>query len=347
MALRSSHNLTDLFSDELTAVVTAIHNTPEKIVLEFAGAGSLALAWLHGVGGSSRTILEATDRYASASLTELIGFRPEQFVSRGVAVAMAAAAYQRAQLLAEPETRLVGVGCTATIATDRTKRGRHRACVAAYTAAGLLIFDLTLVKGARDRLAEEQVISRLILRAIVEASQIGGQLSFALVEDEIIETSFEPVSLLEQLLTGSIQTVMLSPVGRLSTDESAVNGAIVSGSFNPLHQGHRQMARIAARKLDRSVYFELPLLNADKPPWPRPKQFGAALSSSILRRWSSLARRSLLKKPKFFPTPFSSWATIPPCDSSNRVFITMTRPRCAPPLRLFGQPGAAFSWPAG
>ncbi|HRV92975.1 MAG TPA: hypothetical protein P5526_12500 [Anaerolineae bacterium] len=265
MALRSSHNLTDLFSDELTAVVTAIHNTPEKIVLEFAGAGSLALAWLHGVGGSSRTILEATDRYASASLTELIGFRPEQFVSRGVAVAMAAAAYQRAQLLAEPETPLVGVGCTATIATDRTKRGRHRACVAAYTAAGLLTFDLTLVKGARDRLAEEQVISRLILRAIVEASQIGGQLSFALVEDEVIESSFEPVRLLEQLLTGSVQSVTLSPPGRLSTDEPAVNGAIVSGSFNPLHQGHRQMARIAARKLDRSIYFELPLLNADKP----------------------------------------------------------------------------------
>lgn len=259
------HNLTAPYSDELTAVVTAIHHTPEKIVLDFAGAGSLALAWLHSVGGSSRTILEATDRYASASLTGLIGFWPEPFVSRGVAMAMAAAAYQRAKTLADPETPFVGIGCTATIATDRTKRGQHRACVAAYSAAGLLTFDLTLVKGARDRLGEEQLVSRLILRAIAEASRVDIPLPLALIEDEVIESRFEPVSLLDHLLTGSVQSVLLSPTGRLSAGEAMANGAIVSGSFNPLHQGHRQMARIAAQKMGRSVYFELSLLNADKP----------------------------------------------------------------------------------
>jgi hypothetical protein len=71
-------------------------------VFEFAGAGSLALFWLHGVPGSSRTVLEATDRYASASLAELLGRAPEQFVARETAAAMASAAYRRANRLAEP-----------------------------------------------------------------------------------------------------------------------------------------------------------------------------------------------------------------------------------------------------
>jgi hypothetical protein len=57
--------------------ITSIHQTPHRLVFEFAGAGSLALFWLHSVPGSSRTVLEATDRYAAASLADLIGATPK------------------------------------------------------------------------------------------------------------------------------------------------------------------------------------------------------------------------------------------------------------------------------
>ena len=56
-------------------VIAQIHASAHKLVFEFAGAGSLALFWLHGVPGSSRTILEATDRYAPAS--ECIAWQPD------------------------------------------------------------------------------------------------------------------------------------------------------------------------------------------------------------------------------------------------------------------------------
>ena len=75
------------------------------VVIEFAGAGAQALTWLHAVGGSSRTILEATDRYAAPSLVEAIGFSPVQFTSSQVAQAMAVKAFFRAsQLVASPQT---------------------------------------------------------------------------------------------------------------------------------------------------------------------------------------------------------------------------------------------------
>jgi nicotinic acid mononucleotide adenylyltransferase len=38
----------------------------------------------------------------------------------------------------------------------------------------------------------------------------------------------------------------------------------LAGSFNPLHAGHQEMARIAAARLSRSVWFELAVRNADK-----------------------------------------------------------------------------------
>ena len=84
------------FDERVQDLVTRIHATPHRAVLAFAGAGSQALAWLHGVGGSSRTILSAIDIYSPQSMRHLLGFMPAKFTSRRVARLMAAAAYDRA-----------------------------------------------------------------------------------------------------------------------------------------------------------------------------------------------------------------------------------------------------------
>ncbi|MEM7456541.1 MAG: hypothetical protein AAF456_19505 [Planctomycetota bacterium] len=38
------------------------------------------------------------------------------------------------------------------------------------------------------------------------------------------------------------------------------------GSFNPVHEGHRKMAEIAAEKSGMSLWFELSIINVDKQP---------------------------------------------------------------------------------
>jgi hypothetical protein len=43
-------------------------------------------------------------------------------------------------------------------------------------------------------------------------------------------------------------------------------GGLLSGSFNPLHAGHERLAQAAAVVLGMPVLFELPVVNADKPP---------------------------------------------------------------------------------
>jgi hypothetical protein len=45
--------------------------------------------------------------------------------------------------------------------------------------------------------------------------------------------------------------------------------ALLSGSFNPLHRGHVELARAAGRHLGAEVHFELSVANADKPELPR------------------------------------------------------------------------------
>ena len=174
----------DLQSNQLEKIINKIHASPQKVVIDFAGAGSQALVWLHGVGGSSRTILEATDRYAPTSLIDLIGFEPEKFASLEVARAMAIQAYSRACRLADPTTPVAGIGCTATIATDRTKRGDHEAYVAVCNAECLDSYALTLSKGERTRQEEDVLVSRLILRAVADVCRVDDFPAFDLRETE-------------------------------------------------------------------------------------------------------------------------------------------------------------------
>lgn len=224
------------------------------------------MAWLHGVGGSSRTILEAGDRYAAASLLELIGFEPEQFTSIEVARAMATQAYLRACRLAGPGAPVAGIGCTAAIATDRTKRGDHRCCVAACDSRGVKTYSLTLRKGRRTRSEEEQAASLLILNAVAYACGVEGMPLPALLEDEKLAEAFDALDLLERLMAREFNLLLITPEGHQVPLQQLPGLALLSGSFNPLHEGHRQLAGQAAGMLGQEVFFELPVVNADKAP---------------------------------------------------------------------------------
>lgn len=179
-----------MLTPDLHDAIDRIHAAPPRLVLEFAGAGSLALFWLHSVGGSSRTILEASDRYAPTSLADLLGDTPLHFVSVATAAAMARAAYARARALSDGATPLLGVACTASIATDRAKRGEHRCCIAVQRADGQRNYSLTMIKGRRDRLGEETLVSRLLIAAILRGCDLDISLGLDLeTGEQVIEAS--------------------------------------------------------------------------------------------------------------------------------------------------------------
>lgn len=259
-------------SPEIAELIARIHDAPPQMVFNFAGAGAKALYWLHAVAGSSRTLLEATDRYSPTSLAEAVGFMPERFTAPEVARALAEQAYTRAQALA-PGKAVFGVGLTATIATDRPKRGEHRCRLAVRDPLGTSHYALTLDKGARTREAEEELVSLLALRAIATASGLLFPPELPLTPREQLDEGFTPLPELQALAEGELSHLTLYPDGRLAP-EALPAKALLSGSFNPLHAGHRALAQVASEQLKQPVAFELPLVNADK----------AALKLAELRR---------------------------------------------------------------
>lgn len=143
-------------------------------MLAVTGGGATAIGELLNVPGGSQSVLECIVPYSAAALCEWIGGKPDQFCSEPTARAMAMAAFERARHLvsadgdADPH-KLVGVGCTASLASDRPKRGPHRVYVASQTANATAAYSLELTKGARTRQQEEEVCCVLILTALGEA----------------------------------------------------------------------------------------------------------------------------------------------------------------------------------
>ncbi len=131
-------------------LVQAIHDSPMQLVLVAAGAGTQALSNLLNVAGASRTLLEALVPYSEASFDAFLGQTPAQYVAEETARLMAGRAYTRARWLQSTATPVIGLSCTATIITDRPKRGEHRAYIAVWQPEKLTCISIQLEKGSNE-----------------------------------------------------------------------------------------------------------------------------------------------------------------------------------------------------
>lgn len=158
-------------------------------VVVVTGGGSQAVADLLAVPGASRTVLEALVPYSDKSMSEFLGFVPSQAVSIDTAAALARQAYHRACALREAEdTPVIGLSCTATLVTDRPKKGEHRAHVGLCTNADTRVFSLTLHKGARDRMGEERLVSDLLVQVLALACGVIGEVKIPLRPEDRLES---------------------------------------------------------------------------------------------------------------------------------------------------------------
>jgi nicotinamide mononucleotide (NMN) deamidase PncC len=254
-----------------------VHASGRRLVIAVTGGGSRAISSLLTTPGASRSILAATVPYSPAALVRWLGGPPDGFCSDRTGRAMAMRAFLEARGL-EPAASVCGLACTASLASDRPKRGPHRAHVAWQSAATTATCSLEMQKGARTRGQEESLVAALVLNAAAEACGTSARLDLQLLAEERLETARVDAPTAQQdLLAGRAALV---PCGAARADR--LPQAVLAGAFNPLHAGHRQMAEAAAEILNCDVAFEISIHNVDKPPLDfieidrRLRQFAAA-----------------------------------------------------------------------
>ncbi|CAM9566496.1 unnamed protein product [Phaeothamnion confervicola] len=285
--------------DDVAAALQTLYSLPRppKSCVHVTGSGGQALAWLLAVPGASTVLLEATVPYSTSSSRQWQGGAlleaPGSFCSEEAAIALATEAHRRACSLVIAEQRrgffaladglVVGVGCTATVASTVPKHGAHRCYVAVCTATGSTCYSYELAKGQRSRLAEDVAVSRLVIRALAEAGAAPLPAGFAekglLVEHgEALPISrfYKHGDALEAFIAGAAKTVVVVPgSGEVGNDCSSSNGSdsqnedrgplmltdpqvplpaiVFPGSFNPLHAGHLALLEAATALYAREV----------------------------------------------------------------------------------------------
>ena len=70
---------------------------------------------------------------------------------------------------------------------------------------------------------------------------------------------------IEALLADDVEVVEMGLDGKISIDVERQGRLLFPGSFNPLHQGHRDLAVVAAQQSGLPAVLELSVENVDKP----------------------------------------------------------------------------------
>ena len=248
-------------------LISALHASGRKAALAITGGGSGAVGELLRVPGGSRLLIEAQVPYDELALAAFLGFAPAQACSSDTAIAMARSARARAARLVPAGTDLVGLGATAALVSDRPRKGEHRFHIAFANSAGIAHCTGVMAKGRRDRAAEEDLVSRAIVLWLARACGIAAPSPRSLLDadEHFAETVVATVDAIDQLLAGELDRVTVQPDGQmmLSAPRPLV---LFPGSFNPMHEGHVLLARVAEELRQQPLAFEISVTNVDKPP---------------------------------------------------------------------------------
>ena len=249
-------------------VETVLHSGVQ-LALATTGGGSQLISWLLNHPGASRAVVEAQVPYRAAALAAYLGSAGPHRVAEQTARDMAGRAFVRAATYTSQREGLMGMGCTAALATSRVRRGADRACIALRTAGAYQLYALRFEPGAADRLQQEEALSRSALAALVEACG-GDGAHAALPKYATLSRRTLPLDdPLGLLLAGELDVVEVRADGAICAEVERGQRLLLSGSFNPLHIGHERLAAAAGQASGRPPSLELSVENVDKPPLQR------------------------------------------------------------------------------
>lgn len=241
-----------MWSDRLKEAGINLH-----VICTGAGAGLQQMLW--EVPGSSAYLSGGTFPYDKDEQISLLGFEPESFCSEDAAIDLASVAYMKAFRF--KGKKAVGLGLTASVSSERIHRGDHRLhlCIITDTKAVALHIVLPKGVGKKDRGLDGVVCDNVALKFLMETLELDHH---GLMGDYYLDGKPLTTDHFTDVTDRVKERFLLRPFfGANGTREQDIPSgggyALMSGSFNPPHQGHFGMAANFLQNYGEQVVFEV------------------------------------------------------------------------------------------
>ncbi len=250
------------------------------------GAGLRMQTQLWDVPGASQYLVGFFTPYARSQLQGFLGHPPEaSYCAPEVALDLAMASYLRAGEHAVMEgvsPNPIGVGVTASVASERLPRGEHRAHVALITKSCIHCFNVELERGvgAAARVAHDVFLRDRVLKEL-QAVVLAKTASSAACEELALERFYRyPV---------------FDTNGRRYPAQPQNAGVYLPATLNPIHDGHRLMCRAAEARMHWApgpIRFARYLVSSSSPHKGRMSVQEMLVKAGMLRaeRWRDESR---------------------------------------------------------
>lgn len=223
---------------------------PVRVFVACTGAGAGIQNALWQVPGASAYLVGGVFPYSTHETDRFLGFKPDSYCSRTTAIELAMAAYMRACESSSAGDRPVGLGVTAVVSSNREHKGDHRVFAAVVTDAGAWELGSVIPKRAHHEARRADDVDVVCHAEAVLSDALGLGLGFsdhpstAVPEEELRKIFFTwPLF----LPSGKRRSL-----GNITPTQTV----FLPGTFDPVHMGHRGMAKAAAR-LTRRVIFSV------------------------------------------------------------------------------------------
>lgn len=240
-----------MWSDSLKEAGVSVH-----VIATGGGAGLQQILW--EVPGSSSYLSGASFPYSPEEQEELLGFMPEHFCSEEAAIDLASAAYMKAFKFGGKKP--VGVGITASVASEKEHRGDHRVHACIITDDKVIICNHTLIKGSGPfyRYADGEDCNKIGFVLLLNA--LGIYKPFTL-------PTFQYKDVTEQAIERFCLRPFFTMDGKRQKDTSGLhNFAIMPGAYNPPHEGHFGVADSFQNENNKRIIFEVSMKSSNKAP---------------------------------------------------------------------------------
>ena len=247
-----------------------------RISLAATGGGSVAVSWLVNHPGASRAVVEVQVPYHPGALQDFLGLSRPLPVNEETARLMAHRAYRRTVKLVGgspangPGSDCIGAGCTAALATTRRRRGEDRGWIAVRSRDAYETVSIDFEKGMAGRLDQEEVLSRELVFSLARACEIPVPASTRSSSWwKLRRRRLAVVAEIEEVMCGEREVAVWpsSPgdSGEFAKPSPSGQYLLLSGSFNPQHEGHLGLARAGGELSGLPLNLELSIANVDKP----------------------------------------------------------------------------------